>query len=181
MKYAHYLIVGFILLIAGCKSYSVNTTVSQQEEFPPFTGNVNIKLIVEGKDIDIIRQKLINELGTEANIKDYDSRGNEGLRNLPFLTIKRARVEDLKILEISGLVEFFYSDEPKPVITDNFGRPTLKQPIFQWFYTKEYGYQIGNSRSPYAEKLYPELIYEIYKSEGKNIPTEIIDKWNRVK
>lgn len=159
-----------------------------------FTGQVNVKLNVKGKpaqsvadvivheqkDIEAVRQKLIKELGPNSKIRDY-GREDNSLKSLPFSTITRASVEDLQILEKSDLVEFFHSDEPKPTSYDSFGQPKIGQPLFQWSYTKNYGYQIGTSRSPNAKQLKPELIYEIYRSKGKNIPKEIIDEWNKAK
>lgn len=159
-----------------------------------FTGQVNVKLDVKGKpaqnvadvivydedDIETIRHKLIKELGQQTKTRYYSGQ-YDNLKSLPFLTITQARVEDLQVLEKSDLVEFFYSDEPQPTSYDSFGQPKIGQPLFQWSYTKEYEYQIGNSRSSYAKKLKPELVYGIYKSRGKNIPREIIEEWNKIK
>lgn len=162
-------------------SNSIRLPPYKEKDFPPFTGQVNAKLVVkDSQDLDMVRQRLIKELGQQTKIRYYSGQ-YDNLKSLPFLTIAQARVEDLQILEKSDLVEFFYSDEPKPTSYDSFGQPKIGQPLFQWSYTKEYGYQIGTSRSPNAKQLKPELIYEIYRSKGKNIPKEIIDEWNKVK
>ncbi|MEK6892366.1 MAG: hypothetical protein AABX25_04220 [Nanoarchaeota archaeon] len=171
------LIIGSLVLVAlvsGCTS---------KGDFPPFNGQVNVKLIVKGEpsqnvadvlvykeeDISAVRQKLINELGPNLRIKD------DKIKSLPFLTITKATANDLNILEQSEYVEFFYSDELRPLGKDPVDdRGSFGKPRFQWIYSKQYGYQIGTSPSPYAKNIDPELVYEIYRSKGKKIPKEIL-------
>ena len=171
-----------VLILVGCTS---NQT---------FTGQVDVKLKVNGKlgendaefseykqkDIDDVRLKLINELGPRAKVnKEYDN-SESGTQSLPFMILSKARVEDLKILEKSDLVEFFYSDEPKEIRNGLYGRPEVGYPRFQWSYSKNYGYHLGQPDwGANAKKFEPNLIYQIYESDGRNTPKEIIEEWNK--
>lgn len=173
------LVIGILVLAASVLS------CASKENFPPFTGEVNIKLIVKSEpaqnvadvlvykeeDISLVRQRLIEELGSNSKIKD-----NNNTKSLPFLIITKATANDLYILEQSDYVELFYSGELMPVSRDPVDDMGLiGKPRFQWIHSKQYGYQIGTSPSQYAKNIGSESVYEIYKSEGKNVPREIVD------